>query len=139
MRFYAKLEKHLSDAEKRRNNIPLSETILCCTKIIFSKTILVDCLFPYIESSKMFAYFQKNQEFTSCYKKKVAILHLPSVQRKIAVWVAKKPDKIGLFRGRHIFCLHSMVRMFITNLKSILKIRLKAHIFPRTFADLLPL
>ena len=32
-----------------------------------------------------------------------------------------------------------MVRMFITNLKSILKIRLKAHIFPRTFADLLPL
>ena len=32
-----------------------------------------------------------------------------------------------------------LVRMFITNLKSILKIRLKAHIFPRTFADLLPL
>lgn len=32
-----------------------------------------------------------------------------------------------------------MVRMFITNLKSTLKIRLKAHIFPRTFADLLPL
>ena len=32
-----------------------------------------------------------------------------------------------------------MVRMFITNLKSMLKIRLKAHIFPRTFADLLPL
>ena len=32
-----------------------------------------------------------------------------------------------------------MVRMFITNLKSTLKIRLRAHIFPRTFADLLPL
>lgn len=32
-----------------------------------------------------------------------------------------------------------VVRMFITNLKSTLKIRLKAHIFPRTFADLLPL
>ena len=32
-----------------------------------------------------------------------------------------------------------LVRMFITNLKSTLKIRLKAHIFPRTFADLLPL
>ena len=35
--------------------------------------------------------------------------------------------------------LLTMVRMFITNLKSILKIRLKAHIFPRTFADLPPL
>ena len=32
-----------------------------------------------------------------------------SAQRKIAVWVTKKPDKIGLFRGRHLFCLHSMV------------------------------
>lgn len=32
-----------------------------------------------------------------------------------------------------------LVRVFITNLKSILEIRLKAHIFPRTFADLLSL
>ncbi len=33
------------------------------------------------------------------------------VQRKITVWVAKKPDKIGLFRGRHLFCLHIMAQM----------------------------
>lgn len=35
--------------------------------------------------------------------------------------------------------IFGLVRMFITNLKSTLKIRLRAHIFPRTFADLLPL
>ena len=29
-----------------------------------------------------------------------------------------------------------MVRMFLTNLNFTLKIRLKAHIFPRTFADI---
>ena len=39
--------------------------------------------------------------------------------------------------GTHVE--NAVVRMFITNLKSTLKIRLKAHIFPRTFADLLPL
>ena len=31
--------------------------------------------------------------------------------------------------------LYCLVRMFLTNLKSILKIRLKTHIFLRTFAD----
>ena len=29
-----------------------------------------------------------------------------------------------------------MVQMFLTNLNFTLKIRLKAHIFPRTFADI---
>ena len=29
-----------------------------------------------------------------------------------------------------------LVRMFLTNLNFTLKIRLKAHIFPRTFADI---
>lgn len=33
-------------------------------------------------------------------------------------------------------CVSSfLVRMFLTNLNFTLKIRLKAHIFPRTFAD----
>ncbi len=49
------------------------------------------------------------------------------------VFMAKKPDKIGLFRGKHLFCLHSMVRIFLTNLNFTLRIRLMAHIFPRTF------
>ncbi len=47
--------------------------------------------------------------------------------------MAKKPDKIGLFRGKHLFCLHNMVRVFLTNLNFTLRIRLMAHIFPRTF------
>lgn len=48
----------------------------------------------------------------------------------------QKPQRNGDFRKKIAV---SLVRMFITNLKSILKIRLKTHIFPRTFADLLPL
>lgn len=45
----------------------------------------------------------------------------------------KKPRTRIACRGSRL------VRVFITNLKSILKIRLKTHMFPRTFADLLPL
>ena len=40
-------------------------------------------------------------------------------------------------REEHIPAVSSMlVRMFLTNLNFTLKIRLKAHIFPRTFADI---
>ena len=60
------------------------------------------------------------------------------LKRMPAVNASEKAKEKAELGTRIAFRL-SLVRMFITNLKSILKIRLKAHIFPRTFVDLLPL
>lgn len=39
-RCYAMPDGHLSYTEKRRNNIQISKTVLCCTKIVFSRQSL---------------------------------------------------------------------------------------------------
>ncbi len=67
--------------------------------------------FSYIESSRKLACFRENRKFEPAAKEKRRFYICISVQRKIVVWAAKSPDKIGAFCcRRHLFCLHIMAR-----------------------------
>lgn len=83
----------------------------------------------------LFLYFASKSTGISAVTQKLSVFSCFLCKRKFGFTKPKIKSKIKKDSRKAVL----MVRMFITNLKSTLKIRLKAHIFPRTFADLLPL